>query len=99
MQNSFKGIRQNGRAPGVPNKLTAIARESFNELLNGNLERIQADLDKCRPEIRIRLILELAQFCLPKLKSIELNDISDKERIQPLIIQFNGNHGARNLEL
>jgi hypothetical protein len=100
MQNSFKGIRQNGRVAGVPNKLTAIARESFNELLNGNLERIQADLDKIkRPEIRVRLILELAQFCLPKLKSVELNDISDKEKIQPLIIQFNGNHGARNIEL
>jgi hypothetical protein len=68
MQNSFKGIRQNGRVAGVPNKLTAIARESFNELLNGNLERIQADLDKCRPEIRVRLILELGTILPSKVE-------------------------------
>ena len=99
MQNSFKGVRQNGRTPGVPNKANAIARQSFNDLLNGNLERIQRDLDEVRPEIRLRFLIDLASFCVPRLKSIEINDISDKEKIQPLIIQFNDNHGARNIEL
>lgn len=95
----FKGTRQNGRKPGVPNKANAIARQSFNDLLNGNLERIQRDLDEVRPEIRLRFFIDLAAFCVPRLKSIEINDQSEKQRTQTLTIQMHHEKRSNNLEL
>lgn len=96
---SFRGQRQNGRTPGVPNKANAIARQSFNDLLNGNLERIQRDLDAVRPEIRLRFLIDLASFCVPKLKAVEINNQSDKQRTQILTIQMHDGKRSDNLEL
>jgi hypothetical protein len=95
----FKGTRQNGRTPGVPNKANAIARQSFNDLLNGNLERIQKDLDECSAPVRLRFLIDLAAFCVPRLKSIEINDQSDKQRTQTLTIQMHNGKRSNNLEL
>jgi len=96
---SFRGQRQNGRTPGVPNKANAIARQSFNDLLNGNLERIQRDLDECSAPVRLKLLIEIASFCLPKLKAIEINDQSEKQRTQILTIQMHHGKRSDNLEL
>jgi hypothetical protein len=85
----FKGTRNNnGRERGKPNLITAKVRESFNELLEGNLHKIQSDLDSLKPIERVKVLLEMASFVIPKMKSVEVNDSTERQNVQPLVIQF-----------
>lgn len=87
----FYGTRQNGRKPGTPNKATAKTRETFSALLENNLDRLQKDIDQLEPKDRIKAILELANFVLPKLKAVEYTDIpptDENDYFQPVIINF-----------
>jgi hypothetical protein len=95
----FKGTRNNnGRERGKPNLITAKVRESFNELLEGNLDKIQSDLDSLKPIERVRVLLEMASFVIPKMKSIEVNDLTERQVVQPLIVNFE-NFGSRDKQL
>jgi hypothetical protein len=92
----FKGTRNNnGRERGKPNLITAKVRESFNELLEGNLDKIQSDLDSLKPIERVRVLLEMASFVIPKMKSVEVNDSIERQNVQPLVIQFES-YGSAN---
>lgn len=67
-----KGNKFGGKAKGTPNKVTAHIREAFTNLLTNNLDKIEEDLKAIKePEKRVKLFLELAQFCSPKLRSID----------------------------
>jgi hypothetical protein len=92
----FKGTRNNnGRERGKPNLITAKVRESFNELLEGNLHKIQSDLDSLKPIERVKVLLEMASFVIPKMKSVEVNDSTERQNVQPLVIQFES-YGSAN---
>jgi hypothetical protein len=92
----FKGTRNNnGRERGKPNLITAKVRESFNELLEGNLDKIQSDLDSLKPIERVKVLLEMASFVIPKMKSVEVNDSTERQNVQPLVIQFES-YGSAN---
>jgi len=92
----FKGTRNNnGRERGKPNLITAKVRESFNELLEGNLDKIQSDLDSLKPIERVKVLLEMASFVIPKMKSVEVNDSTERQNVQPLVIQFES-YGSTN---
>jgi hypothetical protein len=69
----FKGTRNDkGRTPGQANKITQHIREAFTDLLDNNLEKMQSDLDSLKPAERLRVLLELSSFVIPKLKATEI---------------------------
>jgi hypothetical protein len=73
MKTGFKGVQNlNGRPPGSKNSNTAEIRERFNMLVQNNIDKLQKDIADLEPFQRIKIILELAKFILPTLKSIEL---------------------------
>ena len=61
-----------GRVSGVTNQSTSIVRDSFKQLVEGNLQRIEKDLEELEPKDRVKMILELAKFVIPTLKAEEL---------------------------
>lgn len=88
----FKGtINKNGRPRGTPNKATAEVREAFNHLITSNLPQLEKDLNSLRAVERAKLLVEMAKLILPRLKQIELTDLSDVsiEFKQPIIVQKN----------
>ncbi len=78
-----------GRPPGAVNKISEQTKNAFNDLISNNLENLQSDLDKLKPIERIRTILEIASFILPKLRSIEVSEIEkESQKFQPITITF-----------
>jgi hypothetical protein len=84
----FKGIRnENGRPKGTPNKDTAVIRNSFQLLIENNLEQIEKDFKDLEPKDRIKAILDLAKFVIPLLKATELST-STENGFKPIVIEM-----------
>ena len=69
---------------GKQNKTTEETRERFKELLEQNFDKIQEDLEKLEPNQRIKVLLDLAKFVLPTLRSTELK--ADEKGFIPIKI-------------
>jgi hypothetical protein len=76
-----------GRKPGTPNKDTKKIRESFQLLIENNLEQLQQDLKDMTGKDRVRSILELSRFILPHLKAVDSTS-SVEQNIRPVIIHL-----------
>jgi hypothetical protein len=65
-----KGSRNStGRPKGSVNSDTSYIRFRFEQLLNGyEIEQMKADLMECSPVDRIKLVIGLAEFIIPKLQ-------------------------------
>ena len=77
---SFKGTpNRNGRKAGIPNKVTTKIRDAFSKLIEDNLEGLENDLKSLKHSDRIKFIIDLASFIVPRLKAIEVtnNDVTD----------------------
>ena len=85
----FKGVRQNGRVKGHLNKTTTDVKKIYSQILENNIENIQSDLDKLDPLNRIKILLHLSEFIVPKMRSIDVVADVSTINIQPLIIDFN----------
>ena len=85
----FTSEGNTGRAKGIPNRTTTVVREAFSELLQGNLEQLKVDIASLEPASRVKLLLDMAQFVVPKLRSIDLQ--TDEEEI--VTIDFNESIG------
>ena len=84
----FKGTPNlNGRPKGAVNTSTAKVKESFSMLLENNLSTLQSDLDSLKPGERLRIILELASFLIPKMKAVEVTNV-ENENFKPVIIDL-----------
>jgi len=83
------GKNNSGRPKGSVNKSSNEIRETFQLLLSNNLEKIQDDLNELEPRDRIKLLLDLASFIIPKMKSVDLK--SDVE--ETITIDFNESVG------
>lgn len=68
----------NGRPKGTPNKSTNELRNTFQSLLEANLETMQKDLDSLDPKERLQIIFKMATFCLPTLQSQNLDSINER---------------------
>jgi hypothetical protein len=74
-----------GRKKGTINKTTSEIRDSFQMLLENNIDLLEEDIRSLEPKDRIQLLLSLANYILPKLRSIDLK--SDVE--ETITIDFN----------
>ena len=66
-----------GRPKGSKNLANTKVRESFGLLLDNNLERMQKDLDELEPKDRLKLLIDISSFIIPKLKSVEVKQESN----------------------
>ena len=73
-----------GRKAGSLNRATKDIRDAFTLLIENNIDTLQKDLDSLEPKERVKLLLDMAQFVVPKLRSIDLQ--SDVE--ETILIDF-----------
>jgi len=78
MENSLKGQRgfpkghHIGRPKGSGNKKLNVMREKFQQLLDGYpVQQMQADLMEMEAGERLRLIVAMGDFFLPKLNRVD----------------------------
>lgn len=63
-----------GRTKGSNNKVTLKIKEAFSDLLENNLSKLQDDLDELEPRDRLKMLIDLSGFILPRLKAIEIDN-------------------------
>jgi hypothetical protein len=86
MGSKFNGVRNIvGRPTGSPNVATAELRKKMNDLIENNLDKMQSDLNELEPKDRLRIIIDMAKFVLPNLKSIDILENDDRS---PIIINL-----------
>ena len=68
-----------GRKAGSLNRATKDIRDAFSLLIQNNIDTLQKDLDSLEPKERVKLLLDMAQFVVPKLRSVDLK--TDEEEI------------------
>jgi hypothetical protein len=78
-----------GRKAGSLNRATKDIRDAFSLLIQNNIDTLQKDLDSLEPKERVKLLLDMAQFVVPKLRSVDLK--SDVE--ETIEINFNESVG------
>ena len=78
-----------GRPKGIPNKTTTEIKEAFQMLLEDNLPTLQRDISSLEPKERVKFMLELASFIIPKMKSVDLKSIDT----EVITIDFNESVG------
>ena len=78
-----------GRPKGIPNKTTTEIKEAFQMLLEDNLPTLQRDISSLEPKERVKFMLELANFIIPKMKSVDLKSIDT----EVITIDFNESVG------
>jgi len=80
--NGFKGTQQKGRTSG--NKSNTRIKESFAALVEANLDRLQYDLDQLESKDRLRFIIDLAAYVIPKMRSVETSNELTHENFTPI---------------
>lgn len=73
-----------GRPKGSPNKSTSEIKEKFQLLLDDNLPDIQEWIDDLESKDKIRVILDLASYVIPRIKASEIK--FEPEPTQPLFL-------------
>jgi hypothetical protein len=81
----FTSEGNTGRKSGSLNHSTTQIKESFQILLEDNLEQLREDIRSLEPKDRVKFMLDLATFIIPKMKSIQVNDTSE----ETITIDFN----------
>ena len=77
--------KKGGRVKGTPNKENKSIRDAFHLLVENNIEKLQADFDALKEVERIKYTIELAKFCLPTLKAIEMQGEIKTTVRQPIV--------------
>ena len=63
----------NGRPKGSSNHNLAKLRFVIEKLVDDNLENIKDDIKVLEPKDRIKIIIDLLQYVVPKLQATQLN--------------------------
>jgi hypothetical protein len=78
-----------GRKAGTPNKATKDIRDAFTLLLEDNLPTLKRDISSLEPKERVKFMLDLASFIIPKMKSVDLK----ADKAETITIDFNESIG------
>jgi hypothetical protein len=73
-----------GRKAGTPNKATTEIKEAFQMLLEDNLPTLKRDISSLEPKERVKFMLDLASFVIPKMKAIDVKS----ENTETVFIDF-----------
>jgi len=68
-----------GKPKGATNKTTKELREIFQKIIEKNIKTLSRDLQAVGPETRVKLLIQMAEFILPKLQRTELNTGRENE--------------------
>jgi hypothetical protein len=68
-----------GRPKGASNKTTKELRDVLHKIIEKNINTLAKDFRTLTPESRIRLLLQMTEFVLPKLQRTELNTGAENE--------------------
>jgi len=83
-----KGNTAGGRTAGSKNKTTQKIREAYQQLIEDNLPQLQDDIDALKPAERLRFLIDLSNYVIPKLRNTEQTVIDRQEKMQPIQINF-----------
>lgn len=67
-----------GRKKGTPNKVTEEMRSAIAALVKSNLKQIKSDFKSLKPAVRAKLWIELLQYMVPKMQSMQLETEFDR---------------------
>jgi len=85
----FTSEGNTGRKAGSLNRATKDIRDAFTLLIENNIDTLQKDLDSLEPKERVKLLLDMAQFVVPKMKSVDLK----ADKTETITINFNESIG------
>jgi hypothetical protein len=72
-----------GRKAGTPNKVTASMRERISALLEEKWDDLEKAIEDIKdPEKKARIMLDLMQYSVPKLASVEYKDKDKPHTLQ-----------------
>lgn len=63
-----------GRKKGTPNKTTAEIRQAISDIVSMNIDTLNEDIQSLDPKDRIKFIIDLVNYVLPKIQSIEMKE-------------------------
>lgn len=66
-----KGNKLGGRKVGSKGKANQDIREAFKDILIDNLDKLNDDVKQLEPRDRIKAILDISNYILPKLRSTD----------------------------
>ena len=78
-----------GRPKGSVGKSNNKIREAFQMLLEDNLPTLKRDISSLEPKERVKFMLDLASFIIPKMKSVDFKSIDT----EVITIDFNDSVG------
>lgn len=77
----------NGRPKNSQNKVTKATKELIAEIVQDNLEQVQKDIAGLKPNERVNVLVKLLDYVVPKMKSLEVNDVTETG-FTPITIQL-----------
>lgn len=92
--NLDKRTSKGGRPKNAPNKVSKEAKEIIAEILNKELPELESRLNNLKDLDRVKITLELLSYITPKLKAVEMNDVTPSN-FKPVILNFS-NEDNRN---
>jgi hypothetical protein len=72
-----KRNKTGGREMGTPNKITKDIRESYQLLIENNLDRLEDDIRELSPKDRIEILIRLTEYVVPKLQRTQIQNDFD----------------------
>ena len=66
-----KGNAGGGRPKGSKSKASTQLKIQVQKLLDDNMDMVQHDLDQLEAKDRLKLMIDLMAFVMPKMKSVE----------------------------
>lgn len=76
-----KSGNPNGRPKGSTSKLSRETRELIHDIVQKGLEQIETDLEKLSASARVRVLIDLLPYDIPRLQNTTLKN--DIEKLTP----------------
>ena len=88
-----------GRPRGAKDRAQSSIKEWVKVLLDKNRATIEADLKKCEPADRLRFLLKLLDYVLPKQAAVQAKidfEALSEEQVNEIVNRLTGGEGDEN---